>query len=360
VFLSENWFIGEDIDMKTSFKVSIVIIIVLLSLFAISSCGSNSSGTTPDKIRIGYLRVPNDETIAKSEGLFAKYLADKNIETEFIIFDSGVDANKALLAGSIDFASMGHTNGVIALATGIDAELIWIHEVLGEAEQLVVRDDAGINSIEDLSGRKVATVFASTAHFSLLHALRDAGIENSVTLLDMQTADIVAAWQRGDIDAAYTWQPTLDQLLTEGTSLVTSEEMANKGVVTANILLARRGFSENHPELTSSFISALMEAGKLYKNDPEKAADLTAAELEISPDITAVQMLGSRWLTPEEMISADFLGTSEQRGHFAQVIKDTAVFLAEQNSIDTIPSDQDIEKFVNPSYIEKSLSSNQD
>lgn len=343
--------------MKTKHTGSTILglIILIFSLIILPSCADKGNGEYPSKIRIGYLRVPNDETIAKTEGLFDQYFAERDIETEFIVFDSGVDANKALLAGSIDFASMGHTNGVIALATGIEAELIWIHEVLGEAEQLVVREDAGINSIEDLAGQRVATVFASTAHFSLLHALRDAGIEDDVTLLDMQTADIVAAWQRGDIDAAYTWQPTLDELLQKGISLVTSKEMADRGIVTANILLARKGFSSKYPQLTTDFISALSEAGDIYRNDPDRAAESTAKELQVSSDITASQMLGSLWLTREEMVSSDFLGTSQSRGHFAQVIADTAEFLAAQNSIDTIPSEQKITDFINPSYAEKSL-----
>lgn len=334
---------------------SLALIILMLVITILPGCSDKRNGDYPAKIRIGYLRVPNDETIAKTEGLFDQYFADHNIETEFIVFDSGVDANKALLAGSIDFASMGHTNGVIALATGIDVELIWIHEVLGEAEQFVARNNSGIDTIEDLAGQRVATVFASTAHFSLLHALRNAGIEDDVTLLDMQTADIVAAWQRGDIDAAYTWQPTLDELLQEGTSLITSKEMAERGYVTANVLLAHRNFSQKYPSLTADFISALAEAGDIYRNDPDKAASSTAKELQVTAEITASQMLGSRWLTRKEMISSDFLGTSQTRGHFAQVIADTADFLSEQNSIDKIPSDKEINAFINPAYVEKSL-----
>ncbi len=331
------------------------LLLAALLLLPLSGCAKAQDDEWPDTIRIGYLRVPNDETIAKAEAIFDDYFTPRGIRCDFIIFDSGVDANKALLANSIDFATMGDTNGVIALATGLDVELIWIHEVLGDAEQLVARRDAGITSIEDLAGRNVATVFASTAHFSLLHALRDAGIEDDVTLLDMQTADIVAAWQRGDIDAAYTWQPTLDELLREGVSLVTSLDMAERGVVTANILLARRGFSETYPQLTADFISALANAGDLYRDDAAEAAGIAAGELEITADVAAAQMLGSRWLTREEALSADFMGTSDQPGHFVQVILDTAVFLADQSSIERIPSYDEVAAFVNPVYIEQSL-----
>lgn len=341
-------------------KLGLSLLLLALLLLPVSGCAGQSNDEGPETIRIGYLRVPNDESIAKAEALFDDYFAPRGIRCDFIIFDSGVDANKALLANSIDFATMGDTNAVIALATGLEVELIWIHEVLGAAEQLVARRDAGITSVEDLAGRTVATVFASTAHFSLLHALRDAGIEDDVTLLDMQTADIVAAWQRGDIDAAYTWQPTLDELLREGVSLVTSLEMAERGVVTANVLLARRGFSQAYPQLTAEFIAALADAGDLYRTDAAAAAEIAARELDITADVAAAQMLGSRWLTREEALSADFMGTSDQPGHFVQVILDTAEFLAGQSSIDQIPSYDEIAAFVNPEYIEQSLAPGDD
>lgn len=330
------------------------LLLIMALVASLTSCASTSDGI-PDKINIGYLRVPNDETIAKADGIIEKYYAGKGIECEFIVFDSGVDANKALLSGSIDFATMGHTNGVIALATGIEVELIWIHEVLGDAEQLVARDDSGIDSIEDLAGKSVATVFASTAHYSLLHALREAGIEDDVTLLDMQTADIVAAWERGDIDAAYTWQPSLGKLLSEGKSLVSSAEMAEKGAVTANILLARTEFTDKYPDLTADFISALAEGGDIYRNDSDQAAAIAGSELELPPEMVIEQMAGSRWLTREEEISSQFLGTSQNPGFFAQVMYETARFLADQKAIQSISDQQMFNEFVNPEFVELSL-----
>jgi taurine transport system substrate-binding protein len=332
----------------------IALLTAIIFMICLASC-SDSQEDIPDTIRIGYLRVPNDETIAKADGIFDEYFTDQGINCEFIIFDSGVDANKALLSGSIDFATMGHTNGVIALATGIEVELIWIHEVLGDAEQLVARENSGINSIKDLAGRKVATVFASTAHYSLLHALREAGIEKDVTLLDMQTADIVAAWERGDIDAAYTWQPSLEELLSEGKSLVSSRELAEKGAVTANILLARTEFTGKHPDLTADFISALAEGGDVYRNNGHQAAEIAGAELELPADVVIDQMAGSRWLTREEEISSRFMGSSASPGEFARVMYETAVFLADQEAIATIPDQGQFNEFVNPEFIELSL-----
>ncbi|NBI08213.1 ABC transporter substrate-binding protein [Senegalia massiliensis] len=346
-------------------KIKIISIILTIGLLTITACGNSEETNTsskgnenlPKEINFGILRVPNEETIAMAEGYFDEYFGEKGIETNFIVFDSGVDANKALASGSIDFATMGNTNSIIALAMGLDVEMIWIHEILGEIEALAVKNDSGIEKIEDLAGEKVATTFASTSHFVLLNALQEAGIEDEVELLDMQTAEIVAAWERGDIKAAYTWQPSLGKILEDGKMLVSSEEMAEKGYVTANVDVVRKEFAEKYPELVEDFITLLSESADIYIEDPEKAAEIVSEELGIEKEEALTQMKGSIWIPREELIGDRYLGKSEEPGDFARIMKETSDFLKEQGSIENSPTQEEFNKYVNPEYIEKSLES---
>lgn len=337
------------------------IVFVGVIIVSLVGCGSDSgkvnetSKSLPKEINFGILRVPNDETIAIAEGLFDKYFTEKGIKCNFIVFDSGVEANKALASGSIDFATMGNTNAITALSKELNVEMIWIHEVLGEIEALAVKNGSGINKIEDLSGRKIATPFASTAHYILLNALKEAGIEDQVQLLDMQTAEIFAAWERGDIQAAYTWQPSLGKLLESGEMLISSQDMAEKGYVTANVEVVRTKFANKYPDLVASFISCLAEAADIYRQDPEKAAAIVAEELEIAAEDALVQMQGSSWYTPEDLLGEDYFGTSEKPGAFATIMKDTSDFLQNQESIENSPSQEEFNEYVSPLYIEKYL-----
>ncbi|MBS4535248.1 ABC transporter substrate-binding protein [Clostridium sp. D2Q-14] len=350
--------------MKKILKIILLIILVGVIIGSIVACESDSgdlsknsedSSALPEEINFGILRVPNEETIAIAEGIFDKYFGEKGIKTNFIVFDSGVDANKALASGSIDFATMGNTNSIIALSMDIYVEMIWIHEILGEIEGLAVKNGSGINSIEDLEGEKIATPFASTSHFSLLNALKDAEIDDQVQLLDMQTSEIVAAWERGDIQAAYTWQPSLGNLLEDGEILVSSEEMAKRGYVTANVEVVRKEFAKEYPELVSDFISCLTEAADIYRKAPEKASEIVAEELEIKPEEALEQMKGSIWATREELLKEDYFGTEEKPGNFTRIMKETSDFLQEQGSIGNSPSQEEFNQYVNPLYIEKSL-----
>lgn len=351
--------------MQKYIKTNIVILLIISLLFLLMGCSKNlgistqehkSDTSMPKEINIGILRVPNDETIAISQKIYDKYFTDKGIKCNFIVFDSGVDANKAFASKSIDFATMGNTNGIVALSTGLDVELIWIHEVLGEIEALAVREELNINQVEELEGMKIATTFASTSHYTLLNALRKAGIEDKVQLLDMQTADIVAAWERGDIDAAYTWQPSLGKLLEKGGKIiVSSEDMAKEGYITANVKLVRKEFAKKYPDLVASLIACLAEGAMIYGEDPQEGAEIVSEELQIKPEDALKQMEGAIWLSLKEQLESEYLGTSSSTGKFSKIMKDTADFLAQQKFISKVPTQEEFDKFINPSYIERAI-----
>ncbi len=351
--------------MKKCIKTNIAILVLTILIFSLMGCSANigvstqeheSSISVPKEINIGILRVPNDENIAISQKIFDKYFTDKGIKCNFIVFDSGVDANKAFASKSIDFATMGNTNAIVALSTGLDVELIWLHEVLGDIEALAVKEDLNISRIEELEGMKIATPFASTSHYILLNALKNAGIEDKVQLLDMQTADIVAAWERGDIKAAYTWQPSLGKLLESGGKvIVSSEDMAKQGYITANVKLVRKEFAQKYPELVASLVACLAEGAMIYSEEPREGANIVAKELQIKSEDALKQMEGAIWLSPTEQLSSEYLGASISIGKFSTIMKDTAEFLGQQKFISKVPSQEEFNKFINSSYIERAV-----
>lgn len=167
-----------------------------------------------------------------------------------------------------------------------------IGDVIGSAESLVATADFGISDVKDLAGKKVATPFASTAHYSLLSALKVAGVdEKDVSLLDMEADDIYASWQRGDIDAAYIWYPTLDNLISDGGTVITgSDKLAEEGYVTGDLIVARDKFAQENPELVAQFLQAVLKGNDVILNDPDTAAADVAEILGIEEEDAANQL----------------------------------------------------------------------
>lgn len=310
----------------------LIVFFLLLTTFIFCSCGSEQSEETNTEkdtvVTIGTMNLVNGDLISQYEKWYENELGAK---VKVIKFDSGKDINAALASNSIDIGQAGTSPAALAISNGLDIDVIWVGDVIGAAETLVARKDSGVNSVKDLVGKKVGTPFSSTAHYSLLNALKLAGVdENSVTILDLQPDDIFAAWQRGDIDAAYVWYPVLSRLMENGIAITDSKQLAQQGVVTADLVVVRRPFAEKHADIVKRFIALQIKSNDMINNDRTKAAKEVAAVLEISEDDASEQLSQFEYLTPEEQLH--YLNDS-----LANTLKDTADFLVEQKSIKSAP-----------------------
>lgn len=296
---------------------------------------ANNTGKVPDKIRIGYQVIPNPELLAKAEGLAAK--AFPNSKIEYISFDSGRDVNTAIAANGIDFGVLGSVPASVGIAQGLKYQVYFIQDIIGAAEALIAKP--GIKSLADLKGKKVATPFGSTAHFSLEALLEQEGIsEKDLKILDLQPPDIVAAWSRGDIDASYVWQPTLGKLQkTGGTILVTSADLAKKGIITADLGVVRTEFANQYPDVVKQYVAVLDEAVKAYRTDPKAAITALAKELNITPAETESSVKELVWLDSTEQKEPKYLGSSDQPGELAKILKSQADFAVIQKKITSAP-----------------------
>ena len=294
--------------MRVKRLVSLALAGMLAASVALTGCGSKKEATTSDGktiVKIGTQQMPNDEGIAKAMNYFQEEMGD-SVSVEIVEFSSGKDVNTALAAGSIDFGLEGSCP-------------------------------------------------ASTAHFSLLKAMENAGLGASdVTVLDMQPDKIYASWNSGDIDAAYIWEPTLSQLSNKKT-VITSGELAKAGYMTSNVEVVRTKFAEAHPDIVAAYVKALDKSVSMYKNDESTAIKTIAEAMELTEDNAKFQMSGSTWLTGSEQISSTYLGTSSAKGAVVQNLYDTAEFLKTQGSITKVPDKSVFEKAVNPKYIETAL-----
>jgi len=319
-------------------KLQIVLLLMLLVL--LTGCSGNNN-----EVNIGLLMVPNDAILAKEMGLFEEKFGEVGYDVNYYIFDSGTKANIALNAEGVDFATMGNINGLASLADNSDTEMVWIHETLGAVEALVVRESENIESVEDLAGMTIATPFSSTAHYILLNVLKNAGIEGEVTITNMTTSQIITAWETEQLDAAYTWQPSLGTLLENGGEvLIDSADMAELGYKTANIELARKSFAEENPELVEIYIECMAEANEYFNNNKSEAITKLAEALGLTYEEIEIQVNGSIWITLPDMQDQDF------NTEYIDTMYDQTIFMLEQDLCDRVISRAEVAAFINNSY----------
>ena len=133
--------------------------------------------------------------------------------------------------------------------------------------------------------------------------------EGDVNIIDSEPDAIYAAWQQGDIDGAYVWNPNLAKLVAEGgTVLVTSEDLAKKGKTTYDLAIVTNEFAEAYPAAVQIWIDQQNAAIATIRNDPDAAAEAVAAELNITPAEAAQQLSELIFLDASEQAGTDYLG----------------------------------------------------
>ncbi|MCK9249188.1 MAG: ABC transporter substrate-binding protein [Solirubrobacteraceae bacterium] len=329
---------------------ALLLLLALLSVLTLTACGDDEEPTAatgsgadavPEKITIGYQAIPNGDLVVKHQQLLEKALPDTRIEWKQ--FDSGGSVNEAFAGGSLDIGLAGSSPVSRGLSQGIEYVVPWIHDVIGSAEALVAKD--GIRTIADLKGKTIAAPLASTTHYTLLAALKDAGVaERDVKIIDAEPADIAAAWKRDDIDAAYVWNPTLATLVDDGGTVITdSAKQAEKGHTTYDLAVVSKAFADRYPDALATWVEQQDAAVRLLADDPDAAAVAIGAELNLEPAEVLQQTKGLQFLTADEQSGAAFLGGKVGRDLLA-----TATF---NKDVGQIPATKPDAVYTGASYV---------
>ena len=128
-------------------------------------------------------------------------------------------------------------------------------------------------------------------------------------IIDAQPDAIYAAWQTGDIDAAYVWNPNLAKIKADGGKvLITSADLAEQGTTTYDLAVVANKFATSYPAVVQAWLDAQNRAVTLLQGDPDAAAVDLAAELNISVDEAKSQAADLIFLTADQQAGADYLG----------------------------------------------------
>jgi taurine transport system substrate-binding protein len=266
-------------------------------------------------------------------------------------FDTGADVVAALASGDIQIGDVGSSPFAAAVSRGVPIEAVVLNALTGGSEALVVRNGAHIDKPQDLIGKTIATPFVSTAHYSLLAALKHWGIRpDQVHIVNLGPTETVAAWSRGEIDAAYTWDPALGKARESGHILVDSAQVGKWGSPTFDLWAVRKDFGKAHPDFVQKFVGVTLSAISDYRANgktwtPSSSQVAAIAKLSGASPTDVPQLLaGNQYPDAAEQHSPTLLG-----GGTAKAVAATARFLEEQKKIDqALP---DYSASINPRYV---------
>jgi taurine transport system substrate-binding protein len=271
------------------------------------------------------------------------------------MFGGGGDVIKAMASGDVQIGEAGSSPIVAAASQGQDIKLFWILDDIADAEALIVRNGSGINSVKDLKGKKVATPFVSTAHYQLMAVMKTEGVDaKGVNVMNMRPPEIAAAWERGDIDAAFIWDPVLTKIKGNGKVIESSKTIGARGFPTFDGLIVNAKWAAQHEAFMVALVKVLAKADEEYRANKAKwTAD--------SPQVKAV----AKWTkadakdVPPSMALYTFPTMAEQLGPkwlggaAVKAMSSTAAFLKEQGRIQE--AKPDYSAYVTDAYIKKAM-----
>jgi taurine transport system substrate-binding protein len=306
-------------------------------------------------INIGYFIETKPTMIAKAQGWFED---EAKAKINWIEVASGAQINAGVVGGSIDIGiGIGSSPTAAGLSQGIPYKLIAMLDNIGAAEEMTVRASDNIKSPADFKGKKLATPFGSTSHFRLLGFLKTNGLSLSdVTVLDLPPEQIVAAWARKDIDGAYVWSPAKAKLLADGGEVYkTYDVLDEKGYVIADLIIARDGFAQPHPEAVVGLLKAYGRALDLYTSNPTEASAVVGTAAGVSAQVAEDNLKEYDFVPLKEQLTAKWLGTPGKPGAFAEQLQHTAEFLVEQKSIRKSRDLAVYQKGIDTQYLERAV-----
>jgi len=276
---------------------------------------------------------------------------------QWINFPNGPNELSALAAGEVDIGRIGSVPTVSALVRKVPIEVIAVSGVIATSERLIVRK--GIDSVKALEGHAVAYPPGSTAHYALLAAFKTHHVDiTKIKQVQLKPGDLLAAWKRGDIDAAYVWGPFSQQLEAEnGHAILATQDLQSSGYFLFNDYVVRKEFAEKHPDLVVKFLRTFAETVTRYKADPEGSAVIIAKELDQDPTASKETLAGLNYPPLAEQLTPAWLGTDQNPDTvIAKSFSDTAHFLVEQGELRAEDIPASFAPFINTTFLKKAVS----
>lgn len=288
------------------------------------------------KIVIGYQTDALPSSVAIANGDFAKATG---WEIDFRKFNSGADVFAGIASGDVQIGYVGSSPFAAATSKGLDVKAFYVASASGLDEALVVRNGSGIEKLEDIKGKKLAAAPVSTDHYQLLALIKSLGLtEKDVEVLAIPQPDIVAAYNRGDIDGGFVWDPALSELKKGGKVLITSKEVAEQGAPTFSAWVATGQFARDNPDFLKAYSDTITKYYDSFLTDPaswgpdSENAKALATLLGGTPEQFAAALKNLNLISPVDQQSDKWLGGGENSGA-AATLKATAQFLKEQGKI---------------------------
>ncbi|GAB3473706.1 aliphatic sulfonate ABC transporter substrate-binding protein [Nocardiopsis coralliicola] len=270
---------------------------------SITACAPDSGGA--EEVAFGYISDYNGASllaIAESQGMWDDAGLSVGVEN----FTNGPVQVQALGSGDLDFGYIGP--GAMWLPASGQGDVVAIN-TLTYADRVIAQP--GLDSIEDLEGRKVGVPEGTSGEMVLNFALKEAGMSpDDVEKVPMEASTVVSAFSAGQIDAAGIWYPLIETIEAEVPDV---EEVAStrdiEGTVFPTAFVAGDGVDE---ETRAAVVGVLQQANDWRAENPEESVAEAASLLGVPEEDVAADAANVETMPTADLVEATEDGTADE------------------------------------------------
>jgi sulfonate transport system substrate-binding protein len=255
----------------------VVCVVVLL--------GTGARAQDPILVRIGWQPTTTVEAQIAHVLQRTDILERNGFKGQFTMFSFGPAVNEALVSGALDIGFIGDMPSVSLAAVNARTTVIGRQSVFRGA--IVASTKSDIKTLGDLKGKKIHGPVGSSIYLAALAMLEKASLKpaTDVEVTNMGFADLSDAIRAGKIDAAFVWDPWVENFVEKGLARVTAEDTGLTMVIPM-----QDDFKKVHPQATERFLRAHKEAllyaathrdqANSWFREPEVARQLSTSVVE--------------------------------------------------------------------------------
>ncbi len=213
------------------------------------------------------------------------YFAEEGMKIEVLGVQTGDEAIKAVLANSADIA-LGGIVPYSFLALDDQSIKIFATNAYVHDNQVIADKNKGINSAENIRGKKIAYTKTTASDIGVLQFLSAHNLKTTdVELINMKPLAMAGALESGQIDAYASWEPHI----LNGKRLLGDRAIVfdgDKDVYTWHQSLMSKGpfIKENRTKLVK-FVEALKKSERFINTNKDESILLAAKHNNVPVDV---------------------------------------------------------------------------
>jgi NitT/TauT family transport system substrate-binding protein len=252
-----------------------------------------AAGAQPTKLKVMVAPTAFEAVyIGRDQGIFARH----NLDVEIVPGGAPDAMIPLLLNGQVHYAMSSGLATVTAISKGLPVRIALSNLNSGSpaTAALIAPSNSPVQTLADLKGRKVGlSSLRNQPHLGVLISAKAAGLDAAaISFVEIPTAAMIAAAQKGTVDAIYALDPYKTAALSSGEFRLIEESVSKfMGGATAVTMVASKDFLDKNPVVAKAFVAAMQDAFDAANKNPDAVRAIDVKYTKLAPEFIATRQI---------------------------------------------------------------------